>query len=64
IRNAAANVLRECWLLHRTTQAKNNNGEHRHHQRCLLEAIRVFRHLRLKQRKLRDYTSEMVDLSK
>ncbi|KAI4876980.1 hypothetical protein NFI96_022657 [Prochilodus magdalenae] len=41
IRNAAANVLRECWLLHRTTQAKNNNGEHRHHQRCLLEAIRV-----------------------
>ncbi|XP_051573824.1 intermediate conductance calcium-activated potassium channel protein 4-like isoform X2 [Myxocyprinus asiaticus] len=64
IRHAAANVLRECWLLHRTTQAKDNSGEHRHHQRCLLEAIRVFRHLRLKQRKLRDYASEMVDLSK
>uniref|UniRef100_A0A8C0YR52 Potassium intermediate/small conductance calcium-activated channel, subfamily N, member 4 n=1 Tax=Cyprinus carpio carpio TaxID=630221 RepID=A0A8C0YR52_CYPCA len=64
IRHAAANVLRECWLLHRTTHTKDNSGEHRHHQRCLLEAIRVFRDLRLKQRKLRDYASEMVDLSK
>lgn len=41
IRHAAADVLRECWLLHRTTQTKDNSGEHRHHQRCLLEAIRV-----------------------
>ncbi|XP_065117041.1 intermediate conductance calcium-activated potassium channel protein 4 isoform X1 [Paramisgurnus dabryanus] len=64
IRHAAANVLRECWLLHQTTKRSDNRGEHRHHQRCLLEAIRVFRHLRLKQRKLRDYASEMVDLSK
>ncbi|XP_052433954.1 intermediate conductance calcium-activated potassium channel protein 4 [Carassius gibelio] len=64
IRHAAANVLRECWLLHRTTQTKDNSGDHRHHQRCLLEAIRVFRHLRLKHRKLRDNASEMVDLSK
>ncbi|XP_026149246.1 intermediate conductance calcium-activated potassium channel protein 4 isoform X2 [Mastacembelus armatus] len=64
IRHAAANVLRECWLLHRTNTTKGNRGEHRRHQRCLLEAIRVFRHLRLKQRKLRDYVSEMVDLPK
>ncbi|XP_030641210.1 intermediate conductance calcium-activated potassium channel protein 4 [Chanos chanos] len=64
IRHAAANVLRECWLLHRTNHLKGNSGEHRRHQRCLLESIRVFRHLRLKQRKLRDYASEMVDLSK
>lgn len=64
IRHAAANVLRECWLLHRTNLTKGNHGEHRRHQRCLLEAIRVFRHLRLKQRKLRDYASEMVDLPK
>ncbi|TRY94760.1 hypothetical protein DNTS_021630 [Danionella cerebrum] len=41
IRHAAANVLRECWLLHRSTQSKDTSGEHRHHQRCLLEAIRV-----------------------
>uniref|UniRef100_UPI0037E8E0E9 intermediate conductance calcium-activated potassium channel protein 4 isoform X1 n=1 Tax=Semicossyphus pulcher TaxID=241346 RepID=UPI0037E8E0E9 len=64
IRHAAANVLRECWLLHRTNLTKGNRGEHRRHQRGLLEAIRVFRHLRLKQRKLRDYVSEMVDLPK
>ncbi|XP_053743351.1 intermediate conductance calcium-activated potassium channel protein 4 isoform X3 [Synchiropus splendidus] len=64
IRHAAANVLRECWLLHRSNLVKGNGGEHRRHQRCLLEAIRVFRHLRLKQRKLRDYVSEMVDLPK
>ncbi|XP_010883316.1 intermediate conductance calcium-activated potassium channel protein 4 isoform X2 [Esox lucius] len=64
IRHAAANVLRECWLLHRTNLAKSHSGDHRRHQRCLLEAIRIFRHLRLKQRKLRDYASEMVDLPK
>ncbi|XP_072317344.1 intermediate conductance calcium-activated potassium channel protein 4 [Eucyclogobius newberryi] len=64
IRHAAANVLRECWLLHRTNLSHGSRGEHRRHQRCLLEAIRVFRHLRLKRRKLRDYASEMVDLSK
>ncbi|XP_018542786.1 intermediate conductance calcium-activated potassium channel protein 4 isoform X4 [Lates calcarifer] len=64
IRHAAANVLRECWLLHRTNVTKGSRGEHRRHQRCLLEAIRVFRHLRLKQRQLRDYVSEMVDLPK
>ncbi|XP_029361091.1 intermediate conductance calcium-activated potassium channel protein 4 [Echeneis naucrates] len=64
IRHAAANVLRECWLLHRTNLKTVNRGEQRRHQRCLLEAIRVFRHLRLKQRQLRDYVSEMVDLPK
>ncbi|KAJ0066168.1 hypothetical protein NL108_001402, partial [Boleophthalmus pectinirostris] len=40
IRHAAANVLRECWLLHRANLSKGNRGEHRRHQRCLLEAIR------------------------
>ncbi|KAJ8005296.1 hypothetical protein DPEC_G00145160 [Dallia pectoralis] len=64
IRHAAANVLRECWLLHRANVGKGHNGQRRKHQRCLLEAIRIFRHLRLKQRKLRDYASEMVDLPK
>ncbi|CAL1611414.1 unnamed protein product [Knipowitschia caucasica] len=63
IRHAAANVLRECWLLHRANLSPRG-GETRRHQRCLLEAIRVFRHLRLKQRRLRDYASEMVDLPK
>lgn len=42
IRHAAANVLRECWLLHRTNLTKGNRGEQRRHQRFLLEAIRVW----------------------
>lgn len=42
IRHAAANVLRECWLLHRASPAKGSRDEHRRHQRCLLEAIRVW----------------------
>ncbi|XP_035279366.1 intermediate conductance calcium-activated potassium channel protein 4 isoform X1 [Anguilla anguilla] len=64
LRHAAANVLRECWLMHRVNCRKQNRGEHRQQQRSLLEAIRKFRHLRLNQRKLRDYASEMVDLPK
>ncbi|KAL4657686.1 intermediate conductance calcium-activated potassium channel protein 4 [Arapaima gigas] len=64
IRHAAANVLRECWLLHRTDTDKKDSSARRRQQRHLLEAIRVFRYLRLKQRKLRDYANEMVDLPK
>lgn len=64
LRHAAANVLRECWLLHRANMSKVGAGEHRHRQRRLLEAIRIFRHLRVKQQKLRDHASEMVDLQK
>ncbi|KAL0985017.1 hypothetical protein UPYG_G00151870 [Umbra pygmaea] len=64
IRHAAANVLRECWLLHCANMVMGHSGDKRRHQRGLLEAIRIFRHLRLKQRKLRDYASEMVDLPK
>lgn len=40
---------------------------HRYHTKTLLCPLSVldrFRHLRLKQRKLRDYASEMVDLPK
>uniref|UniRef100_A0A665SZT7 Potassium intermediate/small conductance calcium-activated channel, subfamily N, member 4 n=1 Tax=Echeneis naucrates TaxID=173247 RepID=A0A665SZT7_ECHNA len=33
IRHAAANVLRECWLLHRTNLKTVNRGEQRRHQR-------------------------------
>ncbi|XP_023690577.1 intermediate conductance calcium-activated potassium channel protein 4 isoform X1 [Paramormyrops kingsleyae] len=64
IRHAAANVLRECWLLHRADTRRKASGERRQQQRHLLEAIRVFRYLRLKQRKLRDNANEMVDLPK
>ncbi|MGH0133841.1 UNVERIFIED_CONTAM: hypothetical protein FKN15_020056 [Acipenser sinensis] len=41
IRNAAANVLRECWLLHRSSRGRRHGGEHRRDQRRLLKAIQV-----------------------
>ncbi|XP_037309713.1 intermediate conductance calcium-activated potassium channel protein 4 isoform X1 [Pungitius pungitius] len=66
VRHAAANVLRECWLLRRTKpgQPKGNRADHRRHQRCLLDAITVFRHQRLKQKMLNDRVSEMKELPK
>ncbi|XP_015191865.1 small conductance calcium-activated potassium channel protein 1 isoform X2 [Lepisosteus oculatus] len=64
IQVAAANVLRECWLLHRSNRSKRQGLENRQRQRHLLEAIRIFRYVRLRQRKLRDHANEMVDLSK
>ncbi|XP_066575494.1 intermediate conductance calcium-activated potassium channel protein 4 [Amia ocellicauda] len=63
VRVAAANVLRACWLLHRSDRAKRGGEDSRGRQRQLLEAIRVFRYARLKQRKLRDNASEIVDPS-
>lgn len=41
IRHAAANVLRECWLLHRADTRRKAGGERRQQQRHLLEAIRL-----------------------
>ncbi|MGH0175525.1 UNVERIFIED_CONTAM: hypothetical protein FKN15_070784 [Acipenser sinensis] len=64
IRNAAANVLRECWLLHRSSRDRRHSGEHRRDQRRLLKAIQVFRNARLKQRKKTDHGNKMVDLLK
>ncbi|XP_076016869.1 intermediate conductance calcium-activated potassium channel protein 4 [Genypterus blacodes] len=64
LRHAAANVLRECWLLHRTTLKSRSRREHRRRQRCFLDAIIAFRHLRLHQKQLRHDSSEMVDLPK
>ncbi|MGH0156751.1 UNVERIFIED_CONTAM: hypothetical protein FKN15_032663 [Acipenser sinensis] len=64
IRNAAANVLRECWLLHRSSRGRRHGGEHRRDQRRLLKAIQVFRNARIKQRKKTDHGNKMVDLLK
>ncbi|XP_029929253.1 intermediate conductance calcium-activated potassium channel protein 4 isoform X2 [Myripristis murdjan] len=61
IQHAAANVLRECWLLHRTN-VKGNRGEQRKHQKYLLNAIKVFRYLRLKRQRRRDSANEAVAL--
>ncbi|XP_028678262.1 intermediate conductance calcium-activated potassium channel protein 4 [Erpetoichthys calabaricus] len=64
LQNAAADVLRECWLLHRSRRWKRDSQENRQKQRDLLEAIQLFRKARLDLRKLRDRASETIDLSK
>ncbi|KAK6471539.1 intermediate conductance calcium-activated potassium channel protein 4-like [Huso huso] len=59
------NVLRECWLLHRSSRGRRHSGEHRRDQRRLLKAIKCdFRNARLKQRKKTDHGNKMVDLLK
>ncbi|MGH0148375.1 UNVERIFIED_CONTAM: hypothetical protein FKN15_037467 [Acipenser sinensis] len=64
IRNAAANVLMECWLLHRSSRGRRHGGEHRRDQRRLLKAIQVFWNARFKQRKKTDHSNKVVDLLK
>ncbi|XP_069496856.1 intermediate conductance calcium-activated potassium channel protein 4 isoform X2 [Ambystoma mexicanum] len=63
IKCAAANVLREAWLVHKHAKRKDL-GRTRQHQRNLLRAIHIFRRKRLKQRTLQDKTNAMVDISK
>ncbi|KAK1155437.1 intermediate conductance calcium-activated potassium channel protein 4-like [Acipenser oxyrinchus oxyrinchus] len=62
--NAPANVLRECWLLHRSSRGKRHGNEHRRDQRRLLKAIQVFRNARHQQRKMTDHGNKMVELLK
>ncbi|KAM4650900.1 intermediate conductance calcium-activated potassium channel protein 4 isoform 2-T2 [Discoglossus pictus] len=63
IKCAAANVLREAWLVHRHTKNRDN-VKIRQHQRDLLGAIHIFRRRRLKHRNLQDQVNAMVDISK
>ncbi|XP_074836881.1 intermediate conductance calcium-activated potassium channel protein 4 isoform X2 [Carettochelys insculpta] len=57
MKNSAANVLQAAWLFHRHSQAR---AQHRH----LLAAIRRFREVRIRHRKLRDQVNALVDVSK
>ncbi|XP_078511622.1 intermediate conductance calcium-activated potassium channel protein 4 [Lissotriton helveticus] len=63
IKCAAANVLREAWLVHKHAKRKEPASV-RQHQRYLLRAIHTFRRKRLKQRTLQDKANAMVDISK
>ncbi|KAJ6663600.1 hypothetical protein lerEdw1_009679 [Lerista edwardsae] len=60
---SAANVLQEAWLLHKHTKRKDGQRTRKHHRR-LLAAIHMFRHVRIKHRKIRDQVNAMVDVSK
>ncbi|MFT7812475.1 small conductance calcium-activated potassium channel protein 2-like [Arapaima gigas] len=66
IKNAAANVLRETWLIHKHTRLvkKIDHARVRKHQRKFLQAIHQLRSVKMEQRKLTDQANMLVDLSK
>ncbi|XP_070622127.1 small conductance calcium-activated potassium channel protein 3 [Erythrolamprus reginae] len=66
IKNAAANVLRETWLIYKHTKLlkKIDHGKIRKHQRKFLQAIHQLRNVKMEQRKLSDQANTLVDLSK
>ncbi|KAJ8267784.1 hypothetical protein COCON_G00129560 [Conger conger] len=66
IKNAAANVLRETWLIYKHTKmAKRiDHSRVRKHQRKFLQAIHQLRSVKMEQRKLTDQANTLVDLSK
>ncbi|KAM7059035.1 intermediate conductance calcium-activated potassium channel protein 4 isoform 1-T1 [Molossus nigricans] len=63
MKESAARVLQEAWMLYKHTRRKDS-GAVRRHQRRLLGAISTFRQVRLKHRKLREQVNSMVDISK
>ncbi|KAM9385791.1 small conductance calcium-activated potassium channel protein 1b [Pholidichthys leucotaenia] len=66
IKNTAANVLRETWLIYKHTKLvkKIDRAKVRHHQRKFLQAIHQLRRVKLEQRKLTDQANTVADLAK
>uniref|UniRef100_A0A3P9KXY1 Calmodulin-binding domain-containing protein n=1 Tax=Oryzias latipes TaxID=8090 RepID=A0A3P9KXY1_ORYLA len=66
IKIAAANVLRETWLIYKHTKLSRERDETRvrTHQRKLLLAIQQLRRVKMEQRILADQGSTLVDLHK
>ncbi|XP_012811747.1 small conductance calcium-activated potassium channel protein 2 isoform X1 [Xenopus tropicalis] len=69
VKNAAANVLRETWLIYKNTKLvkKIDHARVRKHQRKFLQAIhqaRKLRSVKMEQRKLNDQANTLVDLAK
>ncbi|KAK3793104.1 hypothetical protein RRG08_026125 [Elysia crispata] len=66
LKNAAANVLRETWLIYRYTKLvkKVNVSKVRTHQRKFLQAIHSLRRVKMDQRKLTENQSTLVDMAK
>ena len=66
LKNAAANVLRETWLIYKYTKLVQtiNPSRVRTHQRKFLQAIHSLRKVKLDQRKLNDNVNTLVDLAK
>ncbi|XP_073332470.1 small conductance calcium-activated potassium channel protein 1b [Pagrus major] len=66
IKNTAANVLRETWLIYKNTKLvkKVDRARVRHHQRKFLQAIHQLRAVKLEQRKLTDQANTVADVAK
>ncbi|KAM9848882.1 small conductance calcium-activated potassium channel protein 1b [Aulostomus maculatus] len=66
IKNTAANVLRETWLIYKNTKLvkKIDGARVRHHQRKFLQAIHELRRVKMEQRKLTDQANTVADLAK
>uniref|UniRef100_A0A8C8VK46 Potassium calcium-activated channel subfamily N member 1 n=1 Tax=Pelusios castaneus TaxID=367368 RepID=A0A8C8VK46_9SAUR len=66
VKNAAANVLRETWLIYKHTKLvkKIEHAKVRKHQRKFLQAIHQLRSVKMEQRKLNDQANTLVDLAK
>ncbi|XP_067416001.1 small conductance calcium-activated potassium channel protein 1 isoform X2 [Emydura macquarii macquarii] len=66
VKNAAANVLRETWLIYKHTKLvkKTEHAKVRKHQRKFLQAIHQLRSVKMEQRKLNDQANTLVDLAK
>ncbi|XP_067085841.1 small conductance calcium-activated potassium channel protein 1-like isoform X1 [Osmerus mordax] len=66
VKNTAANVLRETWLIYKHTKLvqKIDHAKVRKHQRKFLQAIHQLRRIKMEQRKLMDQANTLVDLAK
>ncbi|CAL8345164.1 unnamed protein product [Gadus morhua 'NCC'] len=66
VKNTAANVLRETWLIYKYTKLvkKIDHATVRHHQRKFLQAIHQLRRVKMEQRKLTDQANTVVDIAK
>ncbi|XP_022253066.1 small conductance calcium-activated potassium channel protein-like [Limulus polyphemus] len=66
LKNAAANVLRETWLIYKNTKLvkRVSTGKVRTHQRKFLLAIYSLRKVKMDQRKLLDNSSTITDMAK
>ncbi|XP_034035921.1 LOW QUALITY PROTEIN: small conductance calcium-activated potassium channel protein 1b [Thalassophryne amazonica] len=66
IKNTAANVLRETWLIYKNTKLVKtvDPARIRHHQRKFLQAIHQLRKVKMEQRKLTDQANTVADLAK
>ncbi|XP_068600011.1 small conductance calcium-activated potassium channel protein 2-like [Brachionichthys hirsutus] len=65
IKNTAANVLRETWLIYKNTKLvkKIDHATVRQHQRKFLQAIHQMRTVKMEQRKLTDQANTVADLA-